>query len=132
MTNSAQWGRVGENHTEAIKQFMKWLNYKDNREKFVFVYNKADTVTLESRMNSLADMCSKFDADPNHTKCTWTIEGERKVVKMKLTTGFPAGAAFAQVKEDYRDFLQACLCPDMPGPKESERIPVNKNACTIL
>ena len=111
---------------------MKWLNYKDNKEKFVFVYNKADTLTLESKMNSLVDMCSIFDADPNHIKRRWTTGGEKEVVKIKFTMDFPAGAAFAQVKEDWKDFLLAGLCPNVPGPKENEKITVNKNTCTIL
>ena len=37
-------GRMGEEQVKAITQYMDWLDFKTNAEKFVFIYNKSENL----------------------------------------------------------------------------------------
>ena len=39
-------GRMEQAHTESINKLLQWLNFTKNRDKFVFIYNKSDLMSL--------------------------------------------------------------------------------------
>lgn len=121
-------GRIEEPHSDSIKQFMKWLNFNDYKDKFVFVYNKSDLQSQQSRMTNLLEMCSIFGADTSQTSFMETSEGNRVAVKMNLTTGFPPLASFKDVRDDYNNFIQGCLSDGVNGPNANKRVPVPKSS----
>ena len=42
-------GRIETHHVQAVRQFMKWLQYKNHRNQFIFIYNKADHCDSEEQ-----------------------------------------------------------------------------------
>jgi hypothetical protein len=128
-------GRIERAHSDSIKQFMKWLSFTEYMDKFVFVYNKADTQSLETRVSNLAAMCDILKADTHQTNVWQDLPedgGGRLAIKMNLTTGFPPSANYDQVKEDHKAFTRACLCVGPLGPNAGKRVPVDKSSCTLL
>ena len=56
-------GRIEGQHAAAVQQFMKWLQYKKNRNQFVFVYNKADHCdSEEEKMENVKGMLELLGA----------------------------------------------------------------------
>ena len=126
-------GRIEKCHSESIKQFLDWLNFKNYRDKFVFVYNKADMQSQDDRINNLLEMCSIFGANIN--QCTIQKRNDEDLlIKMNLTTGFPPSVRYREVREDHMNLTSACLClTNLPGGNVKERrIPVDKSSCIIL
>ena len=120
-------GRIENNHATSIKSFMKWLQFSKYKQRFLFIYSKADTLTAGEKVRNLADMCNTFRAEDYQAQAMKMKDGD---VKRNLATSFPPGAEFDQVKEDHRDFVSACVSnSDMPA--EKKRIPVD-SSCTIL
>ena len=122
-------GRLEQGHVDSIKQFLSWLNYEKYRRKFVFVYNKADQMSLADRQNNLLGVCERFGVTINQQMRWHTKAGPVETIDSNLAIGFPPGASFADVARDHKNFTRAVLGG---GESRMSRIPVDKSACTIL
>ena len=122
-------GRIEGAHVEAIKQFMKWLQFEKYKKKFVFIYNKSDGLSEAEKENNLAYMCNELGADPNVDTFTYDASGNLKTWKLSLALGFPPNAEYQTIKDD---FITLQMAVGTPYPRQ--RIPVDKASkiCTIL
>ena len=122
-------GRIEGAHVEAIKQFMKWLQFEKYKQKFVFIYNKSDGLSEAKKVNNLAYMCNELGADPTVVSGQYNASGNFKVWKLSLSLGFPPNAEYESIKEDFK-FLQGAVSTPFPR----QRIPVDKASkiCIIL
>ena len=119
-------GRIEKQHAEAVKQFMKWLSYKEYKENFVLVYNKSDLLSPQEKIENLSAMCSKFEVPMNNQRVMNTKTGKNFAIKMNLALGFPPNADYETVKNDPLALWNAV------GVPQNKRIPVEKSTCTIL
>ena len=122
-------GRIEGAHVEAIKQFMKWLQFERYKQKFVFIYNKSDGLSEAEKENNLAYMCNELGADPTAKTWTYDASGNRNDWKLSLSLGFPPNAKYETIKEDY-----ICLQKAVSAQFPRQRIPVDKASqyCMIL
>ena len=98
---------------KAITQCMDWLKFKGHKEKFSFILNKSENLTENEKMESLAFICDKLDADL--TKC---FEGKRCGLKYKIplnqALGFPRNANYQEVENSLKNLLDITLADTMP------------------
>ena len=120
-------GRIEGVHAKAIKLFMKWLQYDSYKDKFMFVYNKSDGLTTGEKTSNLLQMCEMVGADANIETGKRLTETKIKI-KAAMTTGFPPGASYEDIKADLEQFKWGVV-----GLGDyASRIPVERSACTIL
>ena len=120
--------RIEGVQVEAIKQCMDWLQFKNYKQKFSFIYNKSDRLTERLKEENLAFMCHKLDAD-----LTTTLNEERDgftyQTKLNQSLGFPRDAKYEDVKDDLKNLMAITLAETMP----KKRICLEKQSgCTIL
>ena len=54
---------IETHHVQAVRQFMKWLQYKNHRNQFIFIYNKADHHdSKEQKVENVAGMLELLGA----------------------------------------------------------------------
>ena len=120
--------RIEAVQVEAIKQCMDWLQFKDYKQKFSFIYNKSDRLTEKLKEENLAFMCHKLDADLT-TKFDEERDGFTYQTKLNQCLGFPLGAKYEDVREDLKNLMAITLAETMP----QKRIHLEKDSgCTIL
>ena len=88
-------GRMENNHVQSIKQFMKWLQYKNHRNQFIFIYNKADHCdSEEQKVENVAGMLELLGAKQVTRTVTDDLEeGHENEVEAGISTGFPKKAS---------------------------------------
>ena len=120
-------GRIEAAHARAIKRFLSWLKYSQYKDKFMFIYNKAEGLTKEEKAFNMLQMCELLGVDG---ASDIGVRRDNAAIEMKnvMATGFPPGADYETIKEDLETFKLgiACLGDTMP------RIPVEKRTCFIL
>ena len=123
-------GRLESNHVQAIKQFMKWLQYKKNKNQFIFIYNKSDHCDHEEQIaENVTGMIELLGAKQITRTVTDNLdEGNQNEVKACISTGFPKKVPYPSIQEDYNKLWRAVTYDD----KKYGRIPVSKESCTIL
>ena len=120
--------RIEKVQVDAIKECMKWLQFKDHKEKFSFIYNKSDRLTEIEKMTNLAYMCDELDADLT-TKFVEQRDGLTYQIKLNQALGFPRDANYNEVKTDLEKLMAITLAETMPD----KRICLDqKSSCTIL
>ena len=124
-------GRIEGAHVEAIKQFMDWLSYKNEKYKknFCFIYNKSDGLSEGEKMTNLAHMLDKLDADSSAKIESRERDGTVSIINQNINLGFPGGAPYQNVEESQNTLVHAALSF---SNKDFHRIPVNESSCTIL
>ena len=54
---------IETHHVQAVRQFMKWLQYKNHRNQFIFINNKADHCdSKEQKVEDVAGMLELLGA----------------------------------------------------------------------
>ena len=121
-------GRIERAHAEAIKQFMEWLQYEKYKQKFCFIYNKADLCSALEKAENISHMCEAFGVDPqNSTKVFFPDSDELRAVNLNLALGFPPDSSYEKTKADSRKLMAVTI-----APFPESRIPVDKSICNIL
>ena len=118
-------GRIERGHVDSIKQFMKWLRFQEFKRKFVFIYNKSDTLDEATKLTNLAYMMNELEADPD-SKVYWVPDGTS--IDLNLALGFPEGSKYEDVQDDCIKLTRAVL---VPYPEERIPVPVD-SSCSIL
>ena len=123
-------GRIETHHVQAVRQFMKWLQYKNHRNQFIFIYNKADHCdSEEQKVENVAGMLELLGAKQVTRTVTDDLEeGQENEVKAGISTGFPKKASYEEIAEDYNKLWRATTYDD----KKYDRIKVSKESCSIL
>ena len=131
-------GRVEGDHQTEIKQFMKWLKYKEYKTNFAFVYNKCDGMGEAEKLVNLTSVCDMLGIDAA-TKIDYF---EAKSTPLVITTGFPPYAPFHEISSDILQLQETILLPNKEHSghfikyDESEemikRIPLSHCECNIL
>ena len=133
-------GRIEMKHQQAIQKFLKWLQYSDYKENFVFVYNKSDGLSEATKLTNLQFMCETFGVDTKN-QAEWAgnlkeiLEGKSNkivwhAIDQNLALGFPPGQDYETVQKDHKQLMRATFA--VP-PRDEKRIPVMKgSSCTIL
>ena len=120
--------RIEGVQVSAIKECMKWLQFKDYKEKFSFIYNKSDRLTEMEKMTNLAYMCDELDADLT-TRFEEKRSGLTYQTKLNQALGFKRDAKYEEVKIDLKNLMAIILADTMPN----KRICLDKkSSCTIL
>jgi GTP-binding protein EngB required for normal cell division len=121
-------GRIGAEQAAAMKNFMAWLKYKDNKQSFVFVYNKVENHSEDERLRCISQMCEILGVDSSFTTYVEDESGANHLVEYAIATGFPPGAPLSAVVKDL-DALEKSV---MTFRKDTKRIPVDESFCSIL
>lgn len=127
-------GRIEKQHADMIKQFMKWLQYSKNKNRFCFIYNKSDQLTEAEKVEGLLQMCEMLGADTKDDSYLAPVRNRNKdkktqrQIKHTLNLGFPPNAQFHEVKKDLIRLNQVATF-DVP---QIPRIELSKSNCTIL
>ena len=120
--------RIEGVQVEAIKECMKWLQFKHYKEKFSFIYNKSDRLTEVEKMTNLAYMCDELDADLT-TRFEENRSGLTYQTKLNQALGFKRDAKYEEVKNDLKNLMAITLADTMPD----KRICLDqKRSCIIL
>ena len=123
--------RIEGVQVSAIKECMKWLQFKEHKEKFSFIYNKSDGLTHMEKVRNLAYMCDSLDGDLT-TRFEDRRSGTPKETNLNHALGFPRDAKYENVKEDLETLMAITLANAMP----EKRIVLHKKSivesCTIL
>ena len=124
-------GRIEGAHVGAIKQFMDWLSYKNDKYKknFCFIYNKSDGLSEGEKMANLAHMLDKLEADSSAKIESLEMDGTVCTLNQNINLGFPSGASYRDVRECHETLLRAT---SGRSNTDFHRIPVNESSCTIL
>ena len=124
-------GRIEGAHVGAIKQFMDWLSYKNDKYKknFCFIYNKSDGLSEGEKMANLAHMLDKLEADSSAKIESLEMDGTVCTLNQNINLGFPSGASYWDVRKCHETLLRAA---SGRSNKDFHRIPVKESSCTIL
>eukprot|EP00928_Gymnodinium_smaydae_P070753 TRINITY_DN54525_c0_g1_i1.p1 TRINITY_DN54525_c0_g1~~TRINITY_DN54525_c0_g1_i1.p1 ORF type:complete len:351 (-),score=22.51 TRINITY_DN54525_c0_g1_i1:49-945(-) len=121
-------GRIEHEQAKAIKNLMSWLDYKNHKSEFVFIYNKSENLEPDEKTECLGQMCDLLGADPNHFCIYNKIDRHRVCVKYALALGFPPRARFEDIKDDLHALYDAVFyCRSDWKP-----IRVSEANCSIL
>jgi hypothetical protein len=93
-------GRIEKTKADAIKKFMRWMEYPTHKKNFVFVYNKCDGMSDAEREHSLVSMCELLGADIEVEDILKKPDGSRQSIKYALATSFPPNVEFSMIKQD--------------------------------
>ena len=129
-------GRVQGCHQDAMKNFMKWLKYKEFKTNFAFIYNKSDLVSEENKLDNLNDTCGMLGIDATSKICN----GNVRPTELVFTLGVPPNSEFEAIKDDLMRLQEGVLVPtceenigfNHPEEDTHQRIPINRDQCTIL
>ena len=121
-------GRIENHHAQAIKQFMKWLQYDKNKKRFCFIYNKSDMLTEGEKVTCLLKMCEMLGADTTDDAVIWMEGDQKRVFKQNLNLGFPPMAEYKQIETDMNKLTRAAFAHETRHP----RIHLEKSLCSIL
>jgi hypothetical protein len=92
-------GRIEKTTADAIKQFMRWMEYSTHKKNFVFVYNKCDGMSDAEREHSLVSMCELLGADIEVEDILYKPDGSRQAIKYALATSFPPNVDYSVIKQ---------------------------------
>ena len=53
-------------HTSAIKELLKELCYQENKDNFVFLFNKTEGLDDDTKLRLLMEIGSELEVDMNH------------------------------------------------------------------
>ena len=129
-------GRVEICHQEAMKNFMRWLKYKEYKRNFTFIYNKCDMIEEDKRLDNLNDACGMLGIDASNT-----IKNENiRPTELAFTSGMPPNSKFEDIKDNLLRLQESVLVPtyeenngfNHPDDGTVQRIPLNSDQCIIL
>jgi len=120
-------GRIEAAHARAIKRFLSWLKYSQYKDKFMFIYNKAEGLTKEEKAFNMLQMCELLGVDG---ASEIGVRRDNAAIKMRnvMATGFPPGADYETIEEDLETLKLGIACLGNTKP----RIPVEEKTCFIL
>ena len=112
---------------QAIRKFLSWLQYKKYKDKFMFIYNKAEWLTKEDKAFNMLQMCELLGVDG---ASDIGVRRDNAAIEMKnvMATGFPPGADYETIKQDLETFKLGIACLGNTKP----RIPVEERKCFIF
>ena len=109
---------------------MEWLKFKGHKEKFSFILNKSDNLNENEKIESLAFICDKLDAD-----LTTCFEEKRDgliyQILLNQALGFPRDANYQKVEDSLKSLIEIALAETMPG-KRIELHPRNLQSMCIM
>ena len=129
-------GRLEKNHQIEIKQFMKWLRYKEYVTNFALIYNKCDGMEEGKALKNLSEVCDMLGMNP-----TATIDCiKSRPTPLVISTGFPPCASFQDINNEILRLQETILLPNYKfgeyftryEPDTRKRIPIEKSLCIIL
>eukprot|EP00928_Gymnodinium_smaydae_P034347 TRINITY_DN24360_c1_g5_i1.p1 TRINITY_DN24360_c1_g5~~TRINITY_DN24360_c1_g5_i1.p1 ORF type:complete len:444 (-),score=56.58 TRINITY_DN24360_c1_g5_i1:458-1789(-) len=132
-------GRFEQGQRQSIQNIMKWLNYKDYPYNFALVLNKADLIDEQDREMHLAEVCGMLGMchsniivkDSPYILPSTIMKGHSQnsvdSVPLRIATGFPPDAEYAQVEDDLHHLLDVLFVM-----KKSTRIPIDPSRCALL
>lgn len=113
---------------KAISQCMDWLKFKDHKKKFSFILNKSDNLTENEKMESLAFICDKLDAD-----LTTSFEEKRGdltyQIPLNQAFGFPRNAKYEEVEDSLKNLIAITLAEI--EPENRIELHPRKSMCVI-
>lgn len=123
-------------HKLAIKNLLKKLSYKENKENFVFLYNKTEGLNESTKMELLVKMGEELGVDVDF-KIPVAMPGQGGT--LETTTHFRAGEAIGTDVADFNnpesrhtiDVLKNNLLPHCSTVLRSPKRMTVKSACTI-
>ena len=118
-------GSLQKDHTECIKEFMDFFQYKKYKEKFAFIYNKCDGLTDLEKQSSLNEVCELLGIG-SAAQLVTGVEGTHRINAL----GFRLGAEFEEIKNEREKLMKLILhaVPKkhiFPRIDNSQRIPVS-------
>ena len=120
--------RLEDVQVKAITQCMDWLKFKDHKKKFSFILNKSDNLTENEKMESLAFICDKLDADL--TMCSSEERnGLTYQIPLNQALGFPRGAKYQEVEDSLKTLIDITLAETKPV--ERIRLHPREKMCII-
>jgi GTP-binding protein EngB required for normal cell division len=122
-------GRIESEQAAAIKNIMKWLGYSKHKSEFVFLYNKAESISEAERVECLGAMCDMIEADSGHSVLVPKPEsGGRIRVMFAMATGFNPKAGLDDVQESMEALYNAVFL----FRADAERLVVTESNCPLL
>lgn len=127
-------------HQEAIKKYLEWLDYANNKQNFCFIYNKCDGMDEGSRLANLSHVCQLLKIDTTITNFGASTKLDTPVPIVNAL-GFDPKASFDDIKEDLECLHNAIVYPTYQDakPKEWRRLEIEScrslkkfTKCTIL
>ncbi|CAK0884335.1 unnamed protein product [Prorocentrum cordatum] len=120
-------GRIEDEQSQAIKNFMEWLDYQHYKSQFIFIYNKSENLTPAERTECLGEMCDLLGADSNFGAIE-DVAGEQVRLNYTISTAFPAHFRLEQIGDDLRNLYNAAFYIR----KDHRAIEVQEASCRIL
>eukprot|EP00092_Neocalanus_flemingeri_P025935 GFUD01028109.1.p1 GENE.GFUD01028109.1~~GFUD01028109.1.p1 ORF type:complete len:521 (+),score=131.24 GFUD01028109.1:141-1703(+) len=123
-------GRIERAHKEAVKNIMNWLDYEHNKENFVFLYNKSDSDSEDTRQQNLVTMCEKFDISIEQTVNIQTPNGSSLPVKCVQALGLKPGLELSEVASDLMNFRRILISE--PTSRINVNVPITRDKTDII
>ena len=129
-------GRLEKNHQIEIKQFMKWLRYKEYVTNFALIYNKCDGMEEGKSLKNLSIVCGMLGMNAAATiDCI-----KSRPTPLVISTGLPPCAPFQDINNEILRLQETILLPNCEfgeyftkyEPDTRKRIPIEKRLCIIL
>ena len=124
-------GRIEKTTADAIKQFMRWMEYPTHKKNFVFVYNKCDGMSDAEREHSLVSMCELLGADIEVEDIYNNPDRSRQAIKYTLATSFPPNVEYSVIKQDLGMLKRAIFARPENRIMIKERTSISKS-CNII
>eukprot|EP00092_Neocalanus_flemingeri_P071690 GFUD01088148.1.p1 GENE.GFUD01088148.1~~GFUD01088148.1.p1 ORF type:complete len:655 (-),score=157.51 GFUD01088148.1:124-2088(-) len=122
-------GRIERAHKEAVKNIMNWLDYEHNKENFVFLYNKSDSDSEDTRQQNLVIMCEEFDISIEQTVNIHSPNGSSLPVKCVQALGLKPGLELAEVASDLTNFRRLLISE--PTSRINVNVPITRDKTDI-
>jgi GTP-binding protein EngB required for normal cell division len=120
-------GRIEGVQADAMKLYLKWLNYKERPGNFIFIYNKAEEQTDSEKEMSLQGMGDSLGVDMTSIGSNKvSASGSLRADKLGFATGFPSSGLYENIVEDRNRIVKATMVT------KEKRIKVDENSCPIL
>lgn len=112
---------------------MKWLKYESFKKNFAIVYNKCDGWDEGKKLESLSEVCSMLGIDTTVTN-TNGLTSLKSPIPLVNALGFRPKAPYEEIDDDLRKLFDSVIIPTYSDTdtKCRQRIPISKQACTIL
>ena len=104
-------GRLEAVHKESIKQYMDWLNYKDNKAHFVFFYTKTDGMREEDKQVSLLRICESLGIDSQSEFMHIHTDKRRELIELVNTLSFAPNASDDDISENRNKLMKTTMSP---------------------
>ena len=125
-------GRLEAEHKNSIKQFMDWLDYKNNKEHFGFFSTKSDTMTEDQKQHSLIRLCDSLEIDSKNELIETLHNGRQIEMKPVNAIAFPPYATSTEVAINRQKLMRIAMVPPSIKVGSGHRIQVKESSCVIL